>query len=621
MNVYLLRCTTRRRTSLLRRYPFFALAFLCLAARAPAATAAEPAPARQSAKPDAEDPAANNDDVVSLAAYNVKADRIEDFGFRTDARKADENPAVATKHPNLVTLWFTTFAPMVTEVRPNTAAAKAGLRPGDRILKSEGQPTVGGPFSTGKFGQWSKTQKKKWAEVAAGKTNVTWTLEVETPGTKGVRTVKMVVPTPPPRWGASTWRAPEGRKSSAIIEAGPLAERSRTILGNGIWMLLDQPFASVVQPAASAETAPVTAYMWRLGNWREGMHQMLVTEAGGRTVVFLHAASSLTGHRVYLTSPSGVLEKAWHFTRKRKGEAPVDEARVGFGHELDLWMTKIDKVSPRWPLELKPGYDANTIFAVLAAKDGATAAAAPTARPLAAEFLKLPSATEAQRALFADAYGKLGVEPDRWAYTETSRGIDDKRVIVTRVDPSKPEAERCTLLSIDGKPPASADVERWRAEGGDTPKPLGDIPPLASVVDLKDLRIHAEETASIVFELPLRSESAEFSAEKFQALFRANKTQRAFEEVTVKLRDSFRVGGVVKITEAGLHARFQTLDPAHPPQPVHLKGGGTARIVLVKIARDFEATRTDFKRVEPYVEPDPAEPVAAPAVHPVPQPR
>jgi hypothetical protein len=60
------------------------------------------------------------------------------------------------------------------------------------------------------------------------------------------------------------------------------------------------------------------------------------------------------------------------------------------------------------------------------------------------------------------------------------------------------------------------------------------------------------------------------------------------------------VAGLVKVTEAGLLARFQTLDPAHPPQPVLLKGGGAARIVLVKVARDFETTRTDFKRVTPF---------------------
>jgi hypothetical protein len=41
-----------------------------------------------------------------------------------------------------------------------------------------------------------------------------------------------------------------------------------------------------------------------------------------------------------------------------------------------------------------------------------------------------------------------------------------------------------------------------------------------------------------------------------------------------------QVAGVVKIIEAGLQARFQTLDPAHPPLPVFVKGGGIHCIVV-----------------------------------------
>lgn len=122
------------------------------------------------------------------------------------------------------------------------------------------------------------------------------------------------------------------------------------------------------------------------------------------------------------------------------------------------------------------------------------------------------------------------------------------------------------------------------------------------MVDRKDLRVAQDDATSVVFELTFRGDNAEFPAEKFQALFRVNKDHRAFEDITVKLRDSFRAASVVKVTEAGLLVRFQTLDPEHPPQPVLLKGGSTARIVLVKVARDFETTRTDFKRVTPFDE-------------------
>jgi len=146
------------------------------------------------------------------------------------------------------------------------------------------------------------------------------------------------------------------------------------------------------------------------------------------------------------------------------------------------------------------------------------------------------------------------------------------------------------------------DLQQWRDDGGDTPKPLGEIPPFASLVDLTNLRVLQDEPAALVFELPTKSGGAEFPAEKFQALFRVNKTRRSFEHVTVKLRDSFRIGGVVQVTEAGVELRFHTLDPALPPQPVLLKAGGGARVLLVIFSRSFEATCGDFSRVTPFEE-------------------
>ena len=594
-----------------RCFPLIAVALLSLAAPFGAVAAERAVPAEPAATAADE---ATEEDVISLAAYNVKADRIEDFGLRIASAPYPDASRLLTSG----TFWFAKFAPLITSVVPNTAAARAGLQPGERILKSDGQSTVGGLFSTGKFGQWAKSQKKKWAEVSAGKTNVAWTLEVESLAANAVRTVRLVVPTPPPHWGASVWRAPEGRKPSTVAEAGPLAERSRAVLDNGIATLLPWPFTSVAGDDVSPRSGPsVTGYEWHFEN-EHRLHRIVVTQIHERTRVFFETVSPSTGRRIYLTSPSGALAKAWRWGREENiammkaktaeaaakvGEVRPEDARVGFEHELDLWTTKVRKLSPRWPFEVIPGYDPDAIFAGLAAKDGTPVAAAATIRPFAAEFLKLPPATDAQRALFADAYGRLGADADQWAYTETSHSFEDNRAIVTRVDPSKPEAERCVLLSIDGKAPTPDDVQRWRDNGGDTPKALGDLPPLASIVDLKELRIAGDEAAAVMFELPVRAGSAEFPAENFQALFRVNKAQRACEEIAVKLRDSFRVAGVVKITEAGMAVQFQVLDPALAPQPARLKMGGGVRVLLVKVSRSFDSARTDFQRVEPFDEP------------------
>ena len=97
-------------------------------------------------------------------------------------------------------------------------------------------------------------------------------------------------------------------------------------------------------------------------------------------------------------------------------------------------------------------------------------------------------------------------------------------------------------------------------------KALGELPPIAQLVDLDDVRVAAVERTATVFELPLRG-GGQFPAEKFQARFRVNHAHRGFEDLSVKLRESVSVATGVKFTDAGLEARFRTLDPAHPPQP------------------------------------------------------
>src|SRR5687768_8456306 len=150
------------------------------------------------------------EDITSMAAYNVKADRLEEFGFRMNAQFSLIPGGTPTG------VW-------VTEVFPHTAAAKAGVRPGDEITKIDGRRT------TAFFFTLFKLQEKKLAELAAGKKSVTWSLELRAPGAKETRTVTMVVPSLPPHWGSAIWRAPEGRTPALVKEAGPLAERAREV--------------------------------------------------------------------------------------------------------------------------------------------------------------------------------------------------------------------------------------------------------------------------------------------------------------------------------------------------------------------------------------------------------
>lgn len=511
-----------------------------------------------------------------MAPFNVKADRVEEFGFQMHARL----DLVPGGTPSGV--W-------VTEVLPNTAAAKAGLRPGDEILNIDGRGL------TAYFFTLFKLQEKKLAELAAGKKSVAWSLDVRTPGTKETRAVRMVVPSPPPHWGSTPWRAPEGRTPATVKEAGPLAARAREVLDHGIWTML--PWTSFLD-APPRHVAPVLAYEWRITE-PSGLHRIWVTQQRGKTEIVLQHQSRSSGGSLFLTSPSGALEKAHHWGAKKDApEISPEEMRARFQAELDFWLSQVVRSTGRWPFETLTGNNGNPAFA----SDAPHSSEAAKPAPRAATFLALPAADAAQRALFSDALGKIGSDEESWAYTETSRGFGDNRVTTVRIDPSKPPGERSTLLKIDGKAPKAAVLQRWREEGRGAPAALGELPPLSSVVDVNDVRVFADETAAIVFELPVQASGGAFPADKFQALFRVNKTQRAFEDFSVKLRESLRVAGVGKVTEAGLEVRFQTFDPALAPQPVLLRAGGGVRVLLVKFSRAFETTRTDFKRVVPFDE-------------------
>jgi hypothetical protein len=273
------------------------------------------------------------DERVQLDPFAVKANRIEDFGFD---------------------LWLgppeTKGGPPVWRVHfvvPHTAAAKAGLEPGDRVRQLDGKPVT---FRS--WNDWVRERKRKRDAVAKGG-SVRWILQVQCDGAPDVRTRTLTVPTLPPHWGGSTWRTPEGQLTARLSEAGPLAELAQTVLDNGVGAHFAWPFQQAKNaPQATGANPPRSlAFTWTIFDEDGRPHKIAVSAARGRTDIVLAVGTSCAGGN-YLTSPTGVLDDAvvWPDGKTRVAQ----EAARGFRTEIEFWTRKVGSVSPRWPLELRP---------------------------------------------------------------------------------------------------------------------------------------------------------------------------------------------------------------------------------------------------------------------------
>ncbi|HEY0947284.1 MAG TPA: hypothetical protein VGD81_18515 [Opitutaceae bacterium] len=213
----------------------------------------------------------------------------------------------------------------------------------------------------------------------------------------------------------------------------------------------------------------------------------------------------------------------------------------------------------------------------------------------------LPVPTPDERALLDHAIARFSAEAGRWAYTQTSRDSGDEGDTVLRFDPSRPDDEQWTPLKLDGKtiddPHA---IARWRKKRA---KQMRERRTLGELLNADGARVWADEPAALVFELPLRrDDNYRFPPETFQVLLRVDKASRSLARIDVKARESFRVIGIAKVTAAALAVEFEPVAADYPPLPVRMSGGGSARILFVRVNGSFALTRSEFQRVKPYTD-------------------
>lgn len=270
-----------------------------------------------------------NERVIVMEAFKVSPGPKENFGLQVQPGRYAARRIV-----------------QIIAVVPNTAAAKAGLKPGDTIVTSDGQPVeqIRELDRSGRDVAWRGfyVPSQKRAALAEGG-NVSWLLEVQSyPPRSATRKVILTLPTEPPHWGAKTWVPPEGRTAATVSESGPLAERAQVVLDNGVAVMLRDDLARNLP-----HRTYFCGYQWSVDEGRT----LFVSQARGRTDLILQS-----GGTYYLTSPTGVLEGAVRNERVPQLDPwktiPLSQAQPGFEREVDFWINKVGRISSRWPLEL-----------------------------------------------------------------------------------------------------------------------------------------------------------------------------------------------------------------------------------------------------------------------------
>ena len=221
-------------------------------------------------------------------------------------------------------------------------------------------------------------------------------------------------------------------------------------------------------------------------------------------------------------------------------------------------------------------------------------------------------ATPPEIALLTEALEKTAGDLRRWAYTESRRFWDNKgRVtddVVLQYDPSKPYVEQWTPIAVKGKEPSDSDRKKYRRMGERAQKrdenPASDRrKTLGEVLDLRTAAIVSETEERLVFEVPLKKDGNDrFPPEKFEVHVRVRKTDRALENISVRLRSSFRAKLVINLKAGEASLDFTTIDPNYPPTLTSITGDASASVLFVSVGGQLESKRTELKHVKPYDE-------------------
>lgn len=192
------------------------------------------------------------------------------------------------------------------------------------------------------------------------------------------------------------------------------------------------------------------------------------------------------------------------------------------------------------------------------------------------------------------------VSIDDWFFTETT--VTGETTTVKRHDPTRPEGQRWTLVSVDGREPT--DEEREKAAREQAPAEEDDAEEedegeIRAMIDTESLALIEETAAHATYRFRPVAED-EDDAKLFDhvdATLRVSKADAYVESLEMRSREPFSPGFGVKVKEFAMALTFAPVgsDAIVLPETVRIRMAGRAFLVK-KIDETVVVTYSDYRR-------------------------
>lgn len=190
---------------------------------------------------------------------------------------------------------------------------------------------------------------------------------------------------------------------------------------------------------------------------------------------------------------------------------------------------------------------------------------------------------------------------DRWAYTQTM--IENGTEVVIRYDPSRPEDQRFSVVSVDDRSPTEAEEEKYleRANNDSSDHDESDEGnEIRAMIEPESLTpIEETETHMLYSFQPVAVDEDDRKLyEHLEATLRLAKSPPHVESIEMRSPKPFSLGFGIKIKQFELILTFAPVDGDVLPRTVSTRIVGRA-MLFKKVEEAIRVTYSDYRRVDP----------------------